>query len=243
MSSLSPPLFDQYAVNYDEVLNTAISASGETKEYFARGRMRWLAERLKRRGVRARSVLDYGCGIGTSTPLFLDVLGAESVLGIDVSPASIAVAGRDHRIPQAEFMLVERHVPDGSIELAFANGVFHHIPLPDRLQAAEHVARSLRPGGVFAFWENNAWNPGARYCMWVNPFDQDAVPISPLAGERLLRTAGLQVLETTYTFFFPRMLNKMRPLEPRLCRLPLGAQYLILARKPGPAPAANQGDR
>jgi SAM-dependent methyltransferase len=243
VSLVTRPLFDEYAENYDDVLNAAISASGETKEYFARGRMLWLAERLKRYTVGARSVLDYGCGIGTSTRLFFDILRAESVLGVDVSPASIAVAARDHQSSRADFMLVERHVPDGSIGLAFSNGVFHHIPAPERLPAVEHVARSLRLGGLFAFWENNAWNPGARYCMWVNPFDQDAVPISPPAGARLLRRAGLQVLETTSVFFFPRALNVMRPLEKHLCRLPLGAQYLILARKPGPAPAVNEGGR
>jgi SAM-dependent methyltransferase len=241
--SASRPLFDQYAHNYDDVLNAAISVSGETKEYFARGRMLWLAERLKKHAARAGSVLDYGCGIGTSTPLFFDILGAESVLGVDVSPASISVAARDHRSPGTNFMLVEQHVPDASIELAFSNGVFHHIPGPDRLQAVEHISRSLRPGGLFAFWENNAWNPGARYCMWVNPFDRDAVPISPLAGGRLLRRAGLQVLETTSAFFFPHALSRMRRVEPHLCRLPLGAQYLILARKPSPAPGVEEGER
>ncbi|HWB08725.1 MAG TPA: methyltransferase [Pirellulales bacterium] len=241
MLSVSRPLFDEYASNYDDVLNTAISASGETKEYFARGRMFWLARRLKRHAAGARSVLDYGCGIGTSTSLFFDILGAESVLGVDVSPASIAVAAREHRSSRADFLLVERHAPDGSFDLAFANGVFHHIPAPERLQAVEHVSRSLCPGGLFAFWENNAWNPGARYCMRVNPFDRDAVAISPRAGVRLLRRAGLQVLETTSTFFFPRALSVMRPLEKHLCRLPLGAQYLILARKPDPAPSVNEG--
>ncbi len=243
MSLASRPLFDEYADNYDDVLNAAISASGETKEYFARGRMVWLAARLKTHAAPARSVLDYGCGIGTSTPLFFNVLGAESVLGLDVSPASIAVAARDHRSGATNFMLVERHVPDGSIDLAFSNGVFHHIPVADRLQAVERVSRSLCPGGLFAFWENNAWNPGARYCMWVNPFDLDAVPISPRAGARLLRRAGLQIVETTSLFFFPRALSVLRPLEPHFCRFPLGAQYLILARKPGRSQAVNEGGR
>ncbi|HEV3339509.1 MAG TPA: class I SAM-dependent methyltransferase [Pirellulales bacterium] len=243
MSSLSQPTFDQYAHNYDDVLNAAIAASGETKEYFARGRMVWLADRLRRHAASARSVLDFGCGTGTSTRLFFEILAAESVLGLDVSPASIAVAARDHRSAGTNFTLVERHVPEGRFELAFSNGVFHHIPVEDRLQAVDHVIRSLCPGGLFAFWENNAWNPGSRYCMWVNPFDRDAVPISPLAGARLLRRAGLEILETTFLFFFPRSLGLLRPLEPRLCRLPLGAQYLILARKPSRAPSANEAGR
>lgn len=238
MSTHCEPLFDVYAENYDEVLNAAISVSGESKEYFARGRMAWLAERLRRRLSRVQSVLDYGCGTGTSTPLFFDVLGVESVLGLDVSPASLAVAERAYGASKVEFALVDRHAPAGGIDLAFSNGVFHHIEPDDRPSAVDHIRQSLRPGGLFALWENNPWNPGARYCMWANPFDREAVPLSPLRAARLIRDANLQVLETTYTFLFPRALRQLRPLEPCLCRLPLGAQYLILARKPGEEPGA-----
>ncbi|MGH7139831.1 MAG: hypothetical protein ACREHD_29175, partial [Pirellulales bacterium] len=98
--------------------------------------------------------------------------------------------------------------------------------------ALGHVYDSLRPGGMFAFWENNPWNPGTRYCMRVNPFDRDALPITPFQARRLLHRAGFAMLQTTYVFFFPRFLRGMRLLESRLSRLPLGGQYLVLARKP-----------
>lgn len=241
MSTIIEPVFDEYAENYDEVLNAAISASGETKEFFARGRMLWLAERLKRHAGCIESVLDYGCGIGTATPFFFELLGAASVVGIDVSPASIAVAEREHRSPNVTFSLVERHIPDGEIDLAFTNGVFHHISPADRPAAVEHVCESLRPGGLFAFWENNVWNPGTRYCMWINPFDRDAIPVSPLEAAALLRRAGLEIIETTFAFVFPRALKPLRRFEPSLCRLPLGAQFLVLARKPDRHPVGNEG--
>jgi SAM-dependent methyltransferase len=241
VSTIIEPVFDEYAENYDDVLNAAISASGETKEFFARGRMLWLAQRLKRHVGRIESVLDYGCGIGTATPLFFEVLGATSVVGIDVSPASIAVAAREHGSPNVTFSLVESHVPDGDIDLAFTNGVFHHISPADRPAAIQHICESLRPGGLLAFWENNAWNPGTRYCMWVNPFDRDAVPLSPPEGVSLLRRAGLEILETTFAFVVPRALKPLRRLEPHLCRLPLGAQFLVLARKGRRSPARQEG--
>ena len=59
-----PAEFDRFADNYDECLNDALAASGETKEFFARARVEWLAKCLAEFGLRARSVLDYGCGTG-----------------------------------------------------------------------------------------------------------------------------------------------------------------------------------
>jgi hypothetical protein len=84
---------------------------------------------------------------------------------------------------------------------------------------------------VFAVFENNPWNPGTRLVMRRIPFDRDAETLSPPAGRRLLRSAGFEVLRTDFVFFFPRALHILRPLERRLARLPLGAQYLVLARK------------
>ena len=94
------------------------------------------------------------------------------------------------------------------------------------------VFRRLRPGGLFALWENNPWNPGTRYVMSRIPFDRDAVPLAPPEARRLVRACGFEVLRTDFLFLFPRALRLMRPLEARLSRLPLGAQYQVLCRRP-----------
>lgn len=226
-------LFDAHAEDYDRVLNKALRASGETKDYFAHGRLIWLAKRLKRLGCDAKSVLDYGCGTGTSIPLFFDYLHCHEVVGVDVSRASLDVAARSQGCnDRVQLMHVDHHEPGGDVDLAFCNGVFHHILQADRAGALRHILRSLRPGGMFALWENNPWNLGARYCMRVNPFDRDAIAISPREAARQLFAAGFHIVETTSTFYFPRQLRLFRWLEPSLSFLRLGAQYLLLARKP-----------
>jgi len=79
------PEFDAYAARYDEALAAGLSVTGEDKDYYARGRMHWLAGRLRALGEAAPdTVLDFGCGLGGSTPLFLDTLGAKQVVGVDV---------------------------------------------------------------------------------------------------------------------------------------------------------------
>jgi hypothetical protein len=48
----------------------------------------------------------------------------------------------------------------------------------------------------------------------------------------MLRDAGFEVLRTDYLFFFPRSLSALRFLDPLLRPIPMGAQYLVLSRKP-----------
>ena len=64
------------------------------------------------------------------------------------------------------------------------------------------------------------------------PFDRGAITISPPEARRLLRKAGFEIVRSDYLFFFPRILRWLRPLERRFAGIPLGAQYLVLARKP-----------
>ncbi len=47
-----------------------------------------------------------------------------------------------------------------------------------------------------------------------------------------MRNAGFEILGTDSLFIFPAALAALRPLEPALCKLPLGGQYLVLCRKP-----------
>lgn len=229
-----PAEFDRYAEAYDAALAQGLSVSGEDKNYFAQGRIAFLSGCLARLpdGSSSPDVLDFGCGTGSATPFLFQVLQAASVLGVDVSPGSLAVACREHGSEAARFLLPGECQPQGDQDLAFCNGVFHHIPLNQRREAVDTVFGSLRSGGLFAFWENHWANPGTRYVMSRCPFDGDAVPLAPSEARALLRAGGFQILRTDFLFIFPRVLRALRFLEPKLSRLPLGTQYQILCRKP-----------
>ncbi len=123
------------------------------------------------------------------------------------------------------------YVPAADIDLIYSNGVFHHIPPQQRPGALDFMWRALRPGGIFALWENNPWNPGTRYVMSRIPFDRDAVILSAPEACRMLRASKFEVRRVDFLFIFPRMLSWLRPLERPLSHLPLGAQYQVLARK------------
>ena len=225
------PEFDAYAEDYDAALARGISVSGEDKDFFARGRIEILRGYLASLGVTPRSVLDFGCGTGSSTPYLLSLPGVNSLTGTEVSAGSIKVANRLHGASNVSFKLIQEYSPREEFDLAFCNGVFHHIPLPERAGAISYVGQGLRQGGLFALWENNPWNPGTKLVMSRIPFDKDAITLSVLETRKLLRAGGFEIVASHFAFYFPRSLAFLRFLEPALSRLPLGAQYLVLARK------------
>jgi SAM-dependent methyltransferase len=225
-------LFDHYAGRYHNVLNRALAPSGEAAPYFARQRISWVQNKLQDLGFTPSTVLDYGCGIGGSVPFLSEFLRPIRILGVDISPESLSHARQEHQGKTIRFENCQHFFPPSEFELAFSNGVFHHIAPAQRPSALRYIHDSLVPGGVFAFWENNPWNPATRYVMGHCEFDKEALPVSPVEARKLLRSNGFEVLHTSSQFYFPRALKWLRGLEPALAHLPLGAQYMVLARKP-----------
>ncbi len=222
--------FDAYAANYDAELNKGLRISGESKEYFAEGRMLRLKDRFSRMAFKPRIALDFGCGTGSATPYFFEILGIERLLGVDPSESSLDEARCHWSGHDATFALTTDGW-EGSCDLAFCNGVFHHIPIAERPAAFRAVHGSLKAGGLFAFWENNPWNPLTRLAMRLVPFDADAILVWPHEARRRLRENGFEVLRTDYAFFFPKFLAPFRFLEPWLRWLPIGGQYLVLCQR------------
>ena len=233
MSNKPDTEFDEFALNYDEALNKGLSFSGEAKEYFAEKRIAWLKQKLTASGRGWTSILDFGCGTGGSIPYLREAFEPGQIVGVDVSEASIDVAREQFGTASIEFSTVKDLPPSASHDLAFCNGVFHHIPPTERLGCMKYVFDSLKPGGAFAIWENNPWNPGTRFIMSRVPFDRDAITLSFLETRDLLGKAGFKPEAADFLFYFPKCLSALRPFEPMLSRLPFGGQYLVLGIKPG----------
>lgn len=223
--------FDPYAETYDAACAEALSVSGEDRAYFAQGRVRWLARCLSESDELPRTALDFGCGPGSTVPILIREIPLKRCTAVDTSARLIDLARKTHGWAATQFLLVSEFRPAGSLDLVYCNGVFHHIPPKERAASLELIHGALRPGGIFALWENNPWNLGTRYVMSNCAFDKDAVTIAPPEAKRLLRAAGFEILRTDFLFIFPRFLRPLRTLERPLSRLPFGAQYQVLCRK------------
>jgi SAM-dependent methyltransferase len=224
-------LFDQYAAAYEQALSNALGPSGESRVYFAEGRVAWLKHCLDEMKHPVNSVLDFGCGDGATTPLLLQQLRAKSAVGVDVSAKSLEIARKQHGGERNRFESIGEFQPFGQMDLAYCNGVFHHILPAQRAAALAMVHRALCGGGFFSFWENNPWSLATRYMMSRCAFDRDAILLSSPGARGMLRNAGFEILRTDFRFIFPRSLRAFRKIEDLVYRAPLGAQYQIFCRK------------
>lgn len=224
-------VFDNYAADYDRACELGLSLTGEDKDYFARRRVEITVTLTNRMGSPNR-IIDFGCGIGSSTPYFLDAFPNGTLLGFDPSTESIAQARARFSNPRTAFDCDLGNSYNQTADLVYCNGVFHHIPPQDRDRNLNDIHRCLKPGGLIAFWENNPWNPGTRWVMSRIPFDRDAIPLSVREARLRIKNAGFSIIHTRSHFYFPRMLKAFRGLEPLLSKLPFGGQYCVFAQKP-----------
>jgi SAM-dependent methyltransferase len=223
-------LFDQYAAAYEQALSNAIAPSGESREYFAEGRVAWLKRCLDELKQPVGSLLDFGCGDGATTPLLLQSLDAKSAVGVDVSAKSLEIARKHRASGRIRYESIGEFQASGQIDLAYCNGVFHHILPAQRAAALAIVHKALRVDGIFSFWENNPWSLATRYVMSRCAFDRDAILLSPPQARALLRDGGFEILRTDFRFIFPRALRAFRKIEDWVYRAPLGTQYQVLCR-------------
>lgn len=223
-------LFD-LSDEYEQMLDQGIRLSGESMLFFLEHRLQLVRRRLQGRGA-IRRILDFGCGLGYASVRLAALFPGSEVVGADTSENALAAARMRNGGPAVTFCTVrELENWPGNFDLCYVNGVFHHIPPPERSAALELIRNLLRPGGMFALFENNPWNIGARMVMARIPFDRDAIMMSPLETASLLRRVGFSVARTDSLFFFPRQLKMLRPLEPRLSWTRLGAQYMTLGER------------
>jgi len=227
--------FDQHAHSYDDDLRRGLSLSGEPKEFFARGRLEAAREFFDRTGLRPSRVLEFGCGIGTNLGIIRELWPQSDIVGLDSSPASLDIARRQHGAAGIRLMTPDRYRQEGAsrVDWVFCNGVLHHVPREDHRAVLRAIEELLERRGVLTLFENNPFNPGTRLVMRRIPFDRDARTINPYRLAAMLRSAGFEDVSLQFLFIFPRWLSVLRPIEPRLRRVPLGAQYALFAFRRG----------
>ena len=228
--------FDQFADEYAALHATNIRLSGEAPDFFARYKIAELATLWKRAGTGdpAPRLLDFGTGVGNSIPHLRHFFPQSRPVGIDISQRSLEVA--EHRFPGAAELIAfdgsTVPLPAGTIDMAFAACVFHHIEHDLHVGLLAEIRRVLRPGGLMVVFEHNPLNPLTVHAVNTCPFDRNARLIRPWKMRDRLKQAGYAPLELTFRLFFPAALAPLRRLEPGLGWLPLGAQYYVVGRKP-----------
>ena len=224
--------FDRYADDYHRMLGRSTGLFGDPPAFFHRYKIADTRRTVDRSGVAVRNILDFGCGIGSSIPYFRELFPAAGLVCADTSSRSLEIAAQ--RFPGASAQLaVQPAAPlalaDGRFDLCFSACVFHHIDHAEHVAWLRELRRVTRPGGALVIFEHNPLNPLTRHVVHTCPLDVNARLVRAGTLARAVRTAGWRHVRVGYRLFFPGFLAALRPLEPLLAGLPLGAQYRLHA--------------
>jgi SAM-dependent methyltransferase len=109
---------------------------------------------------RGKTVLEGGCGKGRHTAVVAD-FGAREVVALDLSEAVDTAYNNTRHLPNAHIVQADLTQPPLKriFDHAFAIGVLHHLPDPEKGFAA--LVSRLGPGGAISAWvygrEGNGW--------------------------------------------------------------------------------------
>ncbi|WP_200213553.1 class I SAM-dependent methyltransferase [Micromonospora coerulea] len=132
--------YDTVAVSYADQMRDALAG-----EPYLRGSLALFADMVHAAG--GGSVADVGCGSGHVTA-HLRKLGVDA-FGIDLSPAMVDVARRDH--PGLRFevgSMTDLDLADASVAGLLAWWSLIHVPDDAVSRVFGHFRRALRPGGL-----------------------------------------------------------------------------------------------
>jgi SAM-dependent methyltransferase len=224
--------FDKFADEYHRLHASNIAASGEPPEYFHEKKIADLAAAWAGRAP-PRQILDFGSGVGNSVPFFRKYFPAAALTCADVSARSLELsrsrwAGAETYAPIVGGALP---FPDAAFDIVFSACVFHHIDHAEHGHWLAELNRVTRPGGELFIYEHNPFNPLTVSAVRTCPFDENAHLITGAAFARRAAGARWADVRVRYRVFFPRALAALRPFEPWLGLLPLGAQYSVSGRK------------
>lgn len=222
--------FDDYADNYESILQEQLKGFSADREYFSESKIR-VIQRLANTDV--STVLDYGCGIGLNLSCLMGAFPQARVIATDISSKSLSAVNEKYAdVECVDFQDISKL--DSTLDLIFVAGVFHHVPPCEREGVVDSLVDLLSPGGQLFVFEHNPYNPVTRHMVNTCPFDEDAVLLKCQEMCQLLNgNEGMRVNCHKYFLFFPYVLRLMQPVERFMGWLPLGGQYMVLATRSG----------
>ena len=235
---MKPAEFDRHAAAYDGGLDNPIKRMmGDSADQFIAVKARWLLRRepdLKNGGL---AVLDYGCGAGDLMRVLAGLGARAAFTGCDVSSGMLAEVGK--RWPAAFGQVPElakqdgARTPfaDGQFDIVTISAVLHHVPVDEREAVYRELGRLLRPGGRLYVFEHNPRNPLVRYVIARTPIDENAILLDARQVRHGLLDCARYDLDTDYLMFMPPGIAFLQGVDRTLAWLPLGAQYVVTARK------------
>jgi SAM-dependent methyltransferase len=105
------------------------------------------------------------------------------------------------------------------------------VPVAERAAVYRELGRVLKPGGRIYVFEHNRRNPLVRYVIARTPIDANAVLLDETEVRHGLLDSAHYDIASDYLMFMPPGITFLQGIDRLLAWLPLGAQYVVAARK------------
>lgn len=149
----------------------------------------WPAIRAMLPDLRAKRVVDLGCGFGWASR-WMREQGAASVLGIDLSQNMIARARANTADAAIEYRIADLEaleLPEAAFDLAYSALAFHYVRDFGRLVRV--IRGALAPGGHLVFTIEHPVFMAAAHPHWINDEEgRKSWPVNGYAAEGERRT-------------------------------------------------------
>lgn len=174
-----------------------------------------MVQALAATGLQPKTVLDLGCGVGSSIDLFKEYFPDTEWTGVDIEE-SPEVANRTRS--DGKFVTYNGRdlpFPDASFDLVYSHQVLEHVRFPD--QVLSEVARVMLPGGVFV-GQTSQFEPYHSYSIWnftIYGFKQLIEDAGLKLEEMRPSIDGFTLMERTYSGRDPRFSQFFTEESPR----------------------------
>ncbi len=239
-STKTPPKaeFDQFAKDYDQLLQSSITASGYEAVFFDEHKIKTLYNDFsanEKSATKTVQIMNFGCGTGKSEYFINKYFTNCEICAVDVSEKSIEEAKeKNKKFTNIEFRKFDQVEELASIpkkfDIIFVANVFHHIPAELHVKTLKYLRSFLAPNGYLYVFEHNPKNPLTRKAFDTCEFDVGCHMIKPSLFINMCKDAGYQTILRRYVLFFPKMVSFLMPFEKYLKWCALGAQYYIKAK-------------
>ena len=217
--------FDEFADGYESSLTSALGMFGGENSYFTTRKVEIIAQiAVNQNHFR---ILDYGCGIGLLTGILREQFPEAEIWGSDISATSMKIAKMNNPT------MVEANddeLPLGHFDYVVLSNVLHHVSSGSRNNLLVKISKTLNEKGKLIIFEHNKLNPVTRKIVDRCEFDVGVELLSKSSCTRMFDDSGnFEVIDSGYFLVFPPILKKLRHLESFFNKLPVGAQFWLLA--------------
>jgi SAM-dependent methyltransferase len=225
-------IFESYKDTYRQEIQKSIDFAGQDLDFFTEVKVSRLLS-LTRKFVgqpNKLNILDVGCGVGITD--FYLTSQFKKVYGIDLSRGVVNKAAVLN--PKASYKFYSgKKLPyaDNSMDVTFAICVMHHVVPEGLAQFSGEMMRVTKKGGLVMVFEHNPYNPLTRHAVSNCELDEDAHLLRMAQVGRILSAAKGNIVDRRYLLFTPFRGKFFSCMDSALNWLPLGAQYLVAAKK------------